>query len=146
MAPKLEARYGRWVVLDPDSRYRAHDKVPVRCECGVETERPLYKLTSGRSTSCGCYRADRMRVTETAAVDLPHDAEAKPGSRHGRWTALTLPHHDPDHRDRVVVCRCECGVEKTVNVHDLLGRKNQSCGCLKSDLSRARLTNPGGKP
>lgn len=136
----LATRYDRWTVLEPDTTYRAHDEVPVVCDCGTQKTVKRYKLTQGRSKSCGCHRADRMRGT-APTPDLPHDPEATPGSRHGRWTALTVPYSDPDHRDRIVLCRCECGTEKTVNVHDLLGRKNQSCGCLKRDLNRARLTS-----
>jgi hypothetical protein len=136
----LETRYHRWTVLDPDGHYRAHDKVPVRCDCGVEAERPRYKLTTGASKSCGCYKADRLRGT---APDLaPHnDQQVEPGSRHGRWTALTLPYSDPDHRDRVAAVRCECGTEKVVVAHELLSRKNKSCGCLIPDTNRARLAN-----
>lgn len=135
----LETRYHRWTVLDPDGHYRAHDHVPVRCDCGTEAEVLRYKLTQGRSKSCGCYKADRMRA---AIPDLApaRDDHIAPGTRHGRWTALTLPYAEPGLRDRVALVRCECGTEKAVNVHDLLAGTSKSCGCLRADTARARLT------
>lgn len=137
----LANRYGRWTVLDPRGTYRAHDKVPVRCDCGTETGVLRYKLTQGRSKSCGCYKADRLRGTDVPDLAPERDDHIAPGTRHGRWTALTLPYTEPGRRDRVALCRCQCGEEKTVVTYDLLSGASKSCGCLVPDTNRARLQN-----
>lgn len=88
-------RYGRWTVLDPNGGYRAHDKVPCRCACGTEREVPKYKLTQGRSKSCGCLKSERLRGLTPPDLAPECDREVRVGSRHGRWTALTEPYRQP---------------------------------------------------
>lgn len=58
------------------------------------------------------------------------------GSTFGRWTVI---------RDRVrgeekVLCRCECGTERTVQF-DNLGRLSTSCGCLRDELAMLRTAH-----
>jgi hypothetical protein len=36
-------------------------------------------------------------------------------------------------------CVCDCGSEKTVDVLHMLSGRSQSCGCLRSEVSRANL-------
>lgn len=138
-------RYGRWTVLlpiDPDNK----DKAFCGCDCG--TERGVFRniLIAGTSTSCGCTRAETMRnrlsgkAWPEGLAPARRDSEVKPGARFGRWTALTIPYTDPDVRDRVALCRCECGTEKAVPAHALLSGHNRSCGCLQIDGRRARLS------
>lgn len=57
----------------------------------------------------------------------------------GRLTAVSF------HKKNGVVywlCRCDCGNEKTV-IRCCLNRPNVSCGCLHSEIQRARLTKHG---
>lgn len=141
----LKDRYERWRTLpDPNATYRAHDKVPVICDCGTVWEVVKHALTSGRSTNCGCGRTEHLRnaaIPETSDLAPDRDPEVKPGSQHGWWTSLTWPYASPDYRDRVALVRCQCGTEKAVNVYDLLADSgSKSCGCLKSEIHRARLT------
>lgn len=131
-------RYGRWTVLDPEGNYRAHDKVPCRCACGMEREVPRYKLTQGRSRSCGCLKSDRLRGLTPPDLAPDCDHEVSVGSRHGRWTALTAPYTDPGYSNRVALCRCDCGTQRPVVAHDLVAGNSKSCGCLRRDSSRAR--------
>lgn len=138
-----KTRYGRWTVLDPTAIYRAHDKVPCICDCGNLGEPKRYKLTQGRSESCGCLAHERLRRTSPELAPARDDHIA-PGTRHGRWTALTPPYLDPGYRERVAQVRCECGTEKIVRAYDLLAGKNKSCGCLVADANRARLTSNQG--
>lgn len=140
------ARFGHWTVLapiDPDNK----DKALCGCVCG--TERGVFRnvLMAGKSTSCGCTRneatRDRMsgRKWPEGLVPVRRDPEIKPGARFGRWTALTLPYTDPESSYRIAQCRCECGEEKAVMAHKLLSGQSKSCGCLKRDGARARLSN-----
>lgn len=141
MKPRpLQARYGRWTVLDPGGTYSAHDKVPCECDCGVKKAVLKRTLTQGVSTSCGCRRQEEMAGKAKDWVELsPHrDTEVIPGARFGRWTALTIPYREPGRRDRITQCRCDCGTERAVVASDLLHGRNKSCGCLRRDTNRAR--------
>lgn len=141
MKPKpLEARYGRWTVLDPSIPTSAHATVRVLCDCGTLKDVLKRTLTQGRSTSCGCRHRDELKARSEDWVDLaPHrDTEVVRGARFGRWTALTIPYGEPGRRDRVASCRCDCGNEKVVVANDLLSGRNKSCGCLRRDTNRAR--------
>jgi len=54
------------------------------------------------------------------------------GERFGRWVALT----DYSRATGKVLCRCDCGTERDVNVRNLksIGAySSQSCGCLKRE-------------
>lgn len=51
-------QYGRWTVVGEAPRQASaphNRRVLVSCECGTEGERRLSHLTSGASTSCGCF-------------------------------------------------------------------------------------------
>lgn len=43
---------------------------------------------------------------------------------------------------RMWLCQCDCGVTKKLSTQDLPNRK--SCGCIKGETNRARLTTHGG--
>jgi hypothetical protein len=134
-------RYDSWTVID--DTVIGDRKVLCRCDCGTEKRVYRHKLTAGQSTNCGCVHAERMRNQTAPDLGLTFDTEVKPGSRHGRWTALTSPYRDPERRDRVVQVRCDCGTEKTVVAYSLTSAHNPSgsCGCLKRDAKRLALTN-----
>lgn len=42
-----------------------------------------------------------------------------------------------------MLCRCDCGTERTVRVNELRRGKSRSCGCLQRETSRARFTTHG---
>jgi hypothetical protein len=63
------------------------------------------------------------------------------GTRFGRWTTLA----------RVVgiggaarvLCRCDCGTERSVLARKLRGEESKSCGCVRLAKNTARLTKHG---
>ncbi len=59
------------------------------------------------------------------------------GQRFGRLTVIEYDHaeHDGAHW----LCKCDCGTEKVVAGYLLRNGATKSCGCLKSDASRAAL-------
>lgn len=69
----------------------------------------------------------------------PPPSHLKSGLTVGRWTLLE---RRQAHRSRWL-CRCACGVEKTVGEAHLAMGKTLSCGCLAIDLRRARATKHG---
>ena len=71
------------------------------------------------------------------------------GQQFGRWTVIQQL---PDTRARRLnrpgtalqhnyLCRCDCGTERSVNVHRLKNGRSQSCGCLRTE--RLHQTGPG---
>lgn len=65
MPPKknlVGQRFGRWLVLS-EVIERRHGKILWNCvcDCGTTGQRQTTHFTSGKSTSCGCRTADRMR-------------------------------------------------------------------------------------
>lgn len=67
------------------------------------------------------------------------EAEPHVGKRFNRWTVVT------ECAGRNWLCRCDCGVERTVSRFTLKNGRSKSCGCLHNELtahlnkSRTRL-------
>lgn len=57
--------------------------------------------------------------------------ESRIGEKYGMLTIIGLPYVRNQHP--YVVCRCDCGNEKIIQIYNLLAKKNMtvSCGCLK---------------
>lgn len=95
-----------------------------RCECGAECDVDGYSLRSGNTTSCGCYRKERILVVNSK--DLT-------GQVFGRWTVLGRAADNISkcgNRYTQWICRCECGTERVVSMSNLVNGKSKSCGCL----------------
>lgn len=99
-----------------------------RCDCGNEVERLGPEVRRARKASCGC-------LNGRAPINLL-------GRRFGRW--LVIAASDIRVAKRTVwSCRCDCGATALVMTNHLLRGKSVSCGCLKSELTSARLTTHG---
>ena len=87
-----------------------------QCDCGNTCIAPGYLLKSGRRKSCGCIRSVPSQMI---------------GMRFGK---LTVTAEDSDNHTtlRKVICRCDCGKEKSVATRDLKSGRITSCGCDKS--------------
>lgn len=72
------------------------------------------------------------------------DAELLVGATFGRWQVFseakrrTLP---CGQQHRVFICECECGMWKPVLLSALLSGASKSCGCLRNELQRQRVTH-----
>lgn len=64
------------------------------------------------------------------------------GQRFGRWHVLSL-YSKGGSRDACWVCRCDCGILKSVRSTHLRRRLSQSCGCLQRELLAERVTTHG---
>lgn len=141
------SRYGLWTVVDAS---REPDyKVKCVCACGTERRVLRHKLTAGQTKSCGCERdssrnrrvADLARGVAWPELAPEKDAVVEPGARFGRWTALSIPFSETGARNRVALCQCECGNERTVLAWHLTAGRSKSCGCLRRDGARARAAS-----
>lgn len=70
-------QFGRWTVLGPavDKHKGSSSYVNCRCSCGTTKDVCLANLKKGRSTSCGCRKAEMLdemlrRSAEKRFVDL----------------------------------------------------------------------------
>ena len=63
------------------------------------------------------------------------------GKRFGRWTVLCIDdsYERKPKEGAYWLCRCDCGVVKSVAGRTLRGGSSKSCGCLRSELTYARL-------
>ena len=68
------------------------------------------------------------------------------GQSFGRWTVLERGPSLSDHRGKTHarwLCRCECGATSTVYGRYLRNGKSKSCGCLKLEQLKSKLTEHG---
>ncbi len=68
------------------------------------------------------------------------------GKRFGRLTVVSEAEprrYASGASSRMVICQCECGTIKPVLVSSLIKGGTKSCGCLLSEVSKARQTKHG---
>lgn len=57
-------RYGRLLILSLN-RTRSHTYWNCRCDCGKEIVAESYNISSGHTTSCGCYQSELIKKRNT---------------------------------------------------------------------------------
>jgi len=66
------------------------------------------------------------------------------GNRFGRWVVTAGPVAGRLKHRKYWSCHCDCGTEAIVEQVVLVDGRSQSCGCLKRELAKQRLTQHGG--
>lgn len=94
------------------------------CDCGTLVIKSANALRFGAVTSCGCSKT----------------AEDLTGRIFGRWTVMSLHAERLKNGGTTWVCECECGTTAKVTRNNLIRGLSKSCGCLKNELSSARIT------
>lgn len=102
-----------------------------RCDCGTEKIINGGSLKRGLTLSCGCL--NKERAAKRRFVN-------RVGQRFGRL--LVLSHSKTDERGAYWFCRCDCGKEKITTAELLVRGESKSCGCLKRELLRDKITIP----
>ena len=62
------------------------------------------------------------------------------GQRFGRLVVVNIvkaPERFKDRGKKYLLCKCDCGKEKTIYYHDVKSGKTKSCGCLLRETTRA---------
>lgn len=67
-------KFGRWQVIDNTLRHNKHFSALCRCECGVEGVVRIEKLRTGKSLSCGCFRAENLTTHGHTANSIRIDS------------------------------------------------------------------------
>lgn len=97
MKKKLSAGavYSRMTVLSrEETGERGHSRYLCRCECGTEIVVRGTSLTSGNTTSCGCYHLERLRMDKLKHGDKP---KAKAAPEYTAWTNMITRCTNPKH-------------------------------------------------
>lgn len=63
-------KFGRWTVIEKaQTSSTGHIKWHCKCECGAEREVASYSLLEHKSISCGCFRIEQTKKTNTKHGD-----------------------------------------------------------------------------
>lgn len=136
-------RFGRLLVLaqNPEPYVSPRGIKTTRwdciCDCGNRVTVLRNQLTGGSSTSCGCFRKERVRAA-TMKNDLA-------GKVFGRLTVIEprqLPAQEANGNTMGWRCRCACGKEIILPRRYLVQNGTLSCGCLLSDTAREKGADP----
>jgi hypothetical protein len=81
----------------------------------------------------------------------PRTTGLKVGEKFGKWEIVgEFVYHRDSRGTRLVgyPCRCECGTERVVVAHSLIGKHTKSCGCMKkwARIESRRIHSSSGKP
>lgn len=94
-----------------------------KCDCGNEKIFYSTNLKRGLSTSCGCFRKEKL--SQLYFQDLT-------GQVFGRLTVESLNSYDEKNNKYCWNCVCECGAKVVVAGNHLKNGHTQSCGCMIS--------------
>lgn len=117
-------KFGYWTVID-----EAASKVSpcgtkrkaylCKCACGKEKVVAKTQLKNNKTTSCGC-----------KGVYL------REGEVYQEWTVLQKDTYTNSHGNQFYLCRCSCGIERSVRMSDLLNGNSKNCGHSRLKLSQ----------
>lgn len=116
-------KFGRLTVLFPTEKKQGSNIIwHCKCDCGKECDIAGNNLTSGNSTSCGCFKIENTKELLTKNLI---------GQKFGRLTVIEKT-EERDGRSIIWLCKCECGNFKKISSRNLIHDKIKSCGCLRS--------------
>lgn len=101
-----------------------------KCSCGKIISTRGQFLRDGSKTNCGCIKKTRFDTTSMV------------GKTFGRLKVLERDISKPHGRGHEAywICQCECGNKKSVSTKSLNCGSTKSCGCLRSELVKAKNT------
>ena len=110
-----------------------------RCSCGKRVSVWAGSLSSGDTTSCGCYHNKRRREKR---IDIT-------GRIFGRLTVIghAFSHKTPSGQSRnYVCCQCTCGKSINVVTGALTSGNTTSCGCYRAEQAPKGDKHPFWNP
>jgi hypothetical protein len=124
-------KFGRWTVLE----YVGDKKHRCKCDCGKEKIIPTSRLKNGRSKSCGCLFRELSSQLHGKNIH---------GYKSGKLTAVKLLKNRSKgkKKERLWLCRCECGKYSRVRTSDITSNSVQSCGNCGSYVRGIRVSKP----
>ena len=125
-------RFGRWTVLNKaPSRNKAVYWL-CQCDCGTIKEVKGASLTSGRSSSCGCFHKEN--AAKTLSKTAKNNKKDLLGQRFGKLLVIEESNRRAANGGVYWLCLCDCGKSIEVPGYRLIGGYTTHCGCdfLKS--------------
>lgn len=116
-------KFNEWTVLHRTQGYMWM----CRCSCGIEKEVASYSLRAGISKSCGHAKLKN----KTNNIDKKtREIKDLTGQKFGEWQVIKRDETKP----RYWICKCSCGVEKSIQDYSLTSGRSKSCGHPKLDI------------
>ena len=126
-------RFGRLVVISYNkdiSKQKKGAHWNCKCDCGNEKVVWSRHLKSGNTTSCGCYKKEKMKEIK---IDLTRQ-------RFGRLVVVGLNEEVSKQKKCTHWnCKCDCGNEVVVRGSSLRGGDTTSCGCYSKEKASERM-------
>lgn len=131
---EIGQRFGKLVVTaDTNKRTKHGNRIWLcTCDCGKTKEVVNYNLTTVHVSSCGC------EARFGGGKDLT-------GQKFGSLVVIADTGKKDKHRNRIWLCRCDCGCEKELAGGSLTSKniKNRTCGCGVVKRQIPNLDNKG---
>jgi len=89
------------------------------CECGSLTQSLGFNLRKMRSLSCGCQRLLNSQKSKK------ENQKKIIGKRYYMMEVVGID----DKKKSTVICKCDCGIIKSISISDFKKGSNKSCGC-----------------
>lgn len=116
-------RFGMLTVINRVENKGKQIRYLCKCDCGNEKIFYSTNLKRGLSTSCGCFRKEKL--SQLYFQDLT-------GQTFGKLTVESLNSYDEKNNSYFWNCVCECGTKTVVEGNHLKNGHTQSCGCMIS--------------
>lgn len=114
-----------------------------KCDCGNKVSVIAYSLTSGKTTSCGCYQKKNASNLGKKYIKQIYNFDDLCGKRFGRLTVIEAVQDRYGNGSVIYQCECDCGKKVFVPSKHLKGGCVKSCGCLASETASERIFKLG---
>jgi len=121
-------KFGRWTVIERvEHDKKEQTKWKCICECG--NEKIIYgtSLKQGTSLSCRCLQKELIDLTN---------------QKFGKLTVIKFL-GDDEYGNKQWLCKCDCGVEKSILSGSFKRGLTKSCGCLHKEIMKEVKTTHG---
>lgn len=136
-------KFGRLIVVDL-FQIGAHGKEYIcKCDCGNTTIQRGSSLTSGYVVSCGCNKAEKVKISGALNFKDYYDkkynkekyiklAKSHINEKHNYLTIVDVEYNAND-KSFKYICECNCGNITKQIYSDLKFEKVKSCGCYQKE-------------
>lgn len=120
----INQKFGSWLVLESapslvSTGGTKRKAFKCQCDCGTVKVVARTQLVNGKSKSCGCKGVFLL-----------------PGQQYQEWTVISKDEYVNEHGSQFYICKCSCGVERSVRMSDLLNGSSKNCGHSRYVLSQ----------
>lgn len=119
-------KYGRLTVVERSDKKTKSRLAYWVCECECGSKNIIVSgsnLRSGNTTSCGCYKKEKIQET---------NSKDEIGNTYGLLIVVSKSDRNPGKNGNFWNCKCKCGSSVEVLGCNLRNGHIQSCGCVMS--------------